>query len=352
MSNENNRKITYFILILVFCLFLLSAVNAAWGENPPSTPAPKETQTEKALKLAISTPGKVLLTGDFSTGDTIKLYLREYKSAEKTITDKLLSETKAGKDGSASLSYNIYSPALSEEKIKPDFTYKGGDVTLTALYAVIGGKDSNSRSNLVYISGFLDTGVVSQYWCTYGASTACGAAAGAIVLQQVDPVYGNDMYNRVNTMRNYCMDGDDYCTGYPMYEDTGEQVANTVNRYISEEMTSGMSLINHRKPGKSTEETLIELLTTGRSAVIEVCYLRGFVMEDYWGYSHFITINGFFLEGNGYWFRYSDPVTVSYASVSSDMIEKSNKNVSYIYLPGYTYDRYIAAFADPLFSIE
>ena len=108
MSNENNRKITYFILILVFCLFLLSAVNAAWGENPSSTPAPKETQTEKALKLAISTPGKVLLTGDFSTGDTIKLYLREYKSAEKTITDKLLSETKAAKGGSASLSYNNY----------------------------------------------------------------------------------------------------------------------------------------------------------------------------------------------------------------------------------------------------
>ena len=74
MSNENNRKITYFILILVFCLFLLSAVNAAWGENPTPTPAAEENQIEKALKLAISTPGKVFLTGDFSAGDKIKLY--------------------------------------------------------------------------------------------------------------------------------------------------------------------------------------------------------------------------------------------------------------------------------------
>ena len=55
--------------------------------------------------------------------------------------------------------------------------------------------------------------------------------------------------------------------------------------------------------------------------------------------------------GNTYWFRYSDPVTVSYIGISSDLLEASNKNVSYAGLP-YTPDRYIGAFSDPLFSIE
>lgn len=341
----NNKICCYSskIFILVFCIFVLSLINPA--------AAAEDGKTENRLSLKITAPGKVLLSGDFSKGDKIKLYSREYRSGNQLINDKLLAEITAEKDREVSLLYNLLTPPVSEAEIKPDFAYKGGDAVITALYAVVHHDDTELRSELAYVSGFLDTGVVNQYWCTYGASTACGSAAGAIVMQLVDPVYGNEMFTRVNTMRNYCMDGSDYCTGYPMYENTGQQVANTVNRYVREELSGGQLLTNHRTPGKTTEETLIELLATGRPAVIEVCYLRGMVMEDYWGYSHFITINGFFLDRNGYWFRYSDPVTVSYASVSSDLIEKSNNNVSYKYLTGYTYDRYIAAFEEPLFSI-
>lgn len=340
-------KIRHFfseIFFLACCLFILfSALPAAAAENG---------KTENILSINITAPGKVLLSGDFDKGDKIKLYSREYRSAKTLISDKLLTETTADTDGTASLSYNLLTPPLSETETKPDFEYKGGDVVLTALYAVVTHENTEQQSGLAYVSGFLDTGVVNQYWCTYGASTACGPAAGTIIMQLVDPVYGDEMFTRMNTMRNYCMEGSDYCTGYPMYENTGEQITNTVNRYVREEQSGSLLLSNHRTPEKTTEETLIELLATGRPAVIEVCYLRGMVMEDYWGYSHFITINGFFLDGNGYWFRYSDPITVSYASVSSELIEKSSKNVSYRYLPGYTYDRYIAAFEEPLFSIE
>ena len=99
-----------------------------------------------------------------------------------------------------------------------------------------------------------------------------------------------------------------------------------------------------------TEETLIGLLSTGRPAVIEVCYRGGSVMRDFWGISHWITVNGFFLVGNSYWFRYSDPVTVSYTGISSELLEESSRNVVYIDLP-YTPDRYIGAFSDPLLSI-
>ena len=334
---------TAVLLTALFVIIMFSFLSAA---------AAGEAKAENALSISIQPPGKGLLTGGFAKGDTIRLFSREYRSANDLITDRQLAETTADKDGTASLAYNLLTPPLSETKAKPDFEYKGGDAVITALYAVVTHEGTELRSGLAYVSGYLDTGVVSQYWCTYGPTTACGPAAGAIILQLVDPVYGDEMYTRVNTMRNYCMEGKDYCTGYPMYENVGEQVANTVNRYVKEKLPGLPLLVDHRTKGKTTEETLIELITTGRPAVIEVCYLRGMVMEDYWGYSHFLTINGFFLDGTGYWFRYSDPVTVSYASVSSDLIEKSNKNVSYRYLPGYTYDRYIAAFEEPLFSIE
>lgn len=352
MFNKKFCRIFTGILSFLLCFFIVFSVNPAAGEDPAPEPAAEVNESGKNLLIEIPTSGKVTLTGDFEKGDRIRLYSREYRSADALITDKQLAETTAEKSGSASLSYNLLTPPLSEKEIKPDFNYRGGDIVITALYAVAAHGESEIRSDLAYVSAYLDTGVVNQYWCTYGGSTACGSAAGAIVMQLVSPVYGNEMFTRVNTMRNYCMEGSEYCTGYPMYENVGEQITNTVNRYVKEEMPGGLLLSNHRTPDKTTEETLIELLTTGRPAVIEVCYLRGFVMEDYWGYSHFITINGFFREGNGYWFRYSDPITVSYASVSSDLIEKSNKNVSYRYLPGYTYDRYIAAFEEPLFSIE
>lgn len=344
MPADKNCRFASGLFFLAFCLCVLfsAQTSAAAGEK----------KGKNILSLKIPAPGKVLLNGDFAKGDKIRLFTREYRSVNTLISDKLIVETSAEKAGSASLLYNLLTPPLSVTEIEPDFSYKGGDAVITALYAVVIHDGTELQSNLAYVSAYLDTGVVNQYWCTYGASTACGSAAGAIVLQLIDPVYGNEMFNRVNTMRNYCIEGSDYCTGYPMYENTGQQITNTVNRYVREELPGGLLLTNHRSPEKTTEETLIELLTTGRPAVIEVCYLRGMVMEDYWGYSHFITVNGFFLDGNGYWFRYSDPITVSYASVSSDLIEKSNKNVSYRYLTGYTYDRYIAAFEEPLFSIK
>ena len=351
MVNSKIFRLWIGILSFTFFISVLFAVQPAAGTEKAATAA-QDNSAENGLSINIPTAGKVVLTGDFKKGDTIKLFSREYRSADDLITDKDLAEKTAEKDGEASFFYNLQTPPLSETKNKPDFEYNGGDVVITALYAAADHGETELRSGLAYVSGYLDTGVVNQYWCTYGGSTACGPAAGAIVMQLIYPVYENDMFTRVNTMRNYCMEGSDYCTGYPMYENVGEQITNTVNRYVKEELPGGLLLSNHRTPDKTTEETLIELLTTGRPAVIEVCYLRGFVMEDYWGYSHFITINGFFKEGDGYWFRYSDPVTVSYASVSSDLIEKSNKNVSYRYLTGYTYDRYIAAFEEPLFSIE
>ena len=93
------------------------------------------------------------------------------------------------------------------------------------------------------------------------------------------------------------------------------------------------------------------MLSTGRPAVIEVCYLLGNVTRDFQGISHWITINGFSLGADGYTFRFSDPITASYRSISSEMLDTSNANVSYGN-SGYIPVRYIGAFSEPMFSIE
>lgn len=341
------------IAFLSICMVRICA--AFSSENNSNTIA---SGSERKLSLRIPLRGQAIVDGDIKLGNHIKLYTREYNSAVGLIVDKLISDTAAETAGKTTIYYNIYAEPLEEKKITPEFDFKGGSVVMNGLYAVLSDGDSSISSDLVYTDCYLDSGVVNQYWCTYIGNEACGPAAGAIALQFIDPVYGNDMFNRVNKMRNYCLDGEEYCTGHPFYELVEDQITNTVNRYVEEEnLSENLLFIDHRTKEKSTEETLIELMTTGRPAVIEVCYLRGGVTEDFWGYSHWITINGFSLEGNGYWFRYSDPITVSYVSVSSDLLDKSNKNVSYKNLSTYgtfhaTPSRYIGAFREPLFSIE
>ena len=95
------------ILFLVLCAFLFSSVNTAAADDLLSAAEEENNGAEKTLSIRISFPGKVLLTGGFAAGDMIRLYSREYRSADAVITDKLQTEMAAEKDGSAEVFYNI-----------------------------------------------------------------------------------------------------------------------------------------------------------------------------------------------------------------------------------------------------
>ncbi len=335
------------LLALLLNTFALCSAESGSESETGSAAVPK---AEKTLSLSMPSYGMIRFEGDFTAGDRIRLYHREYRSAENAVIDQLLIDTEAESDGDVTIGYSEYN-AISAERITPDFTYEGSEVVIKALYGVVSEGDSEIRSSLFYTECFMETSVINQFYSTYHGSAACGPAAGVIVIQPVYPASGIEMYDRMNVMRDYCMDGDDYCTGEPKYETVGSHITNTVNRYIREELSGTMFLSDHRTADKTMEETLIGLLSTGRPAIVEVCYLRGSVTQDFWGISHWIVVNGFFMVGNKYWFRYSDPVTVSYIGISSDFLDASNRNVSYGDLP-YTPDGYIGAFTDPLFSIE
>ena len=347
MKKRNCILLITGLMALLLCAFSVSAQSTE--KDPEPDPAAKQ-QTEAALTISMPAYGVIRFEGAFSAGDRIRLYQREYRSAEQAIIEMLLVDTAAESEGTADIPYSTLNP-LSAERTTPDFTYNGSEVTLKALYGVVSEGSSEVRSSLLYTECFIETSVINQFYCTYHGSSACGPAAGVIAIQPVYPSADAEMYERMNEMRDYCMEGDEYCTGEPTYETVGQHITNTVNRYIQEELSGTAFMTDHRTADKSMTETLIELISTGRPAIVEVCYQRGSVTQDFWGISHWITINGFFLVGNTYWFRYSDPVTVSYIGISSVLLEESNKNVSYGSLP-YTPDRYIGAFSDPLFSIE
>ena len=334
------KKGTLFCLILII-LTLAGFCGAACGYQ----------DRKSELQIHVQTTGIVRLTGDIAVNDSLRLYSREYHSSEHIITDRLLSETTADTSGSAAIAYNPYGQPLSETKLIPDFEYAGNEISIKALYAVVSDGSESVRSKPAYLEVYLNTGVVDQHLCTLAASTACGTAAGLLAMQIAYPAAGTDLLTRMNDMRNYCTLGSEFSTGPSEYYLEGTHISNGVNKYVAERLSGSLKLKDHRSPEKTTEETLIELLSTGRPAVIEVCYLLGNVTRDFQGISHWITINGFSLGADGYTFRFSDPITASYRSISSEMLDTSNANVSYGN-SGYIPVRYIGAFSEPLFSIE
>ncbi len=193
---------------------------------------------------------------------------------------------------------------------------------------------------------YVNTGTFSQYSCTLSPSTACGATAGALILQSISYLSGDKLTQRMNTVRNYSALGDKYSCGGPQYYLCGFQISNSLNRYLKDNGIDGYRLTNHRT-GRSTEETLKELISTGRPAVLEVCYANGEILADYRWYSHWICINGYRTTENGVQFRYSDTIANGQLWVSSELLDRSNANVSY----GSFYfqpERYIVSFDKPL----
>lgn len=333
-----SKRMLSFLLILIFLPLITFAAAA-------------DMEPESKLQLHCARPGTIILEGGISVNDRIRLFSREYHSTEQLITDKLLVDTTASLDRSVTLRYDPYAEPLSIIEIKPDFDYQGNEVILKELFAVVSNDREEVYSAPLYTECSLETGVVNQYWCSLAGSTACGTTAAVVAMQTAYPTSGDDLFNRLNTMRKYGLLGNGFSTGPTEYYLNWDHINNAVNKFVSEELGGHFVMVDHRRPDQTTEDTLIGLLTTGRPAVIEVCYLLGSVTRDFQGISHWITINGFSLDADGYTFRFADSITVSYRSISSEMLDESNANVSYGN-SGWVPVRYIGAFAEPLFTIN
>lgn len=222
---------------------------------------------------------------------------------------------------------------FSDEKISED-TYFKDNSALKCGYFSDGFTVSFANENEEIFSDFfavetvIDTGTVSQYDAELAGSTACGAAAGTLVIQSIMPVWEYELTERMSLIRSYSALSNDYSIGGKEYYMYGWQISNSVNKFLADSEINDYSLTDFRTE-KSTEQTLIELISTGRPAVLEVCYIGGNIVEDFQGYSHWITVNGFRLTEDGYKFRCEDTISLEQRWIKSEFLDTSNKNVTY-----------------------
>lgn len=259
--------------------------------------------------------------------DTVCVY-RLYTSSDNAgqVTKELVMKTSAEDiGGSLEISFGESSDSTVYEKdnsaLKCPYYAEGLQVSYLS-----GEQEISSDIELTNVT--LDTGTVNQYNATLAGGTACGAAAGTLILQSVAPVWGDELTARMDTIRSYSALSDEFSIGGAEYYMSGQQISNSVNKYISDNGLGEDHLTDFRSE-MSTEDTLTGLISTGRPAVLEVCYIGGNIVTEYQGYSHWITVNGFQRTAGGVEFRCEDTISLNQRWISSRDLDTANANVEY-----------------------
>lgn len=260
--------------------------------------------------------------------DAVKVYRLTVNSAsEGRVIKNLQAELNADEIADGIIEVPSYD-VLSEE------TYMKDNSGIKCGYSSVGfqieyvNESENLISDFCAAETTIDTGTVNQYEAELAGATACGAAAGTLIIQSIAPVWERELSERMSTVRSYSGLSNEYSIGGDKYYMFGWQISNSVNKYLRDMGISDYALTDFRTD-KSTEDTLIELISTGRPAVLEVCYIGGNIIPDFEGYSHWITVNGFRMTENGYEFRCEDTISLKQQWVGSRMLDISNANVDY-----------------------
>ena len=179
----------------------------------------------------------------------------------------------AGRDNSSSSAADPIAPAatmpgtVTTGETSAAGTTKPSTTTSSATTTPAATTTASQPAPKLPLEAYVNTGTFSQYSCTLAASTACGATAGTLILQSISYLSGDKLTQRMNTIRGYSALGDEYSCGGPQYYLCGFQISNSLNKYLKDNGFDGYHLTNHRTD-KSTEETLKELISTGRPAVL------------------------------------------------------------------------------------
>ena len=298
-------------------------------------------QAEKRLikpqfTLDVLSENSYKITIDTSLENTDKITAYRLISQNGTVQRDKLCEV----ESIAQFDVDVHN-VISTDSYKNDVGALKCDYYASGIILEISNENQSVLSDVLYTEVTLETGVVNQYNATLAGATSCGAAAGMLIIQAISPVWDSELIQRLNTIRNYSALSDDYSIGGPEYYLCGWQITNSVNKFLSDNGITDFSL-NDFRGVKTTENTLLELVSTGRPAVLEVCYGNGNVLTDYAGYSHWICINGFRLTKDGTQFRYEDTISLSQSWISADKLDTSNANVSYGN-SGFTPTKYISS---------
>lgn len=322
-------------------------------EEPPVLPVPEFT---------LLSDSAIQLTGDLSAVETIRVFFCHVSSENEGVvmkrlvletTPAALTQTESG----AVLSYDLDQTLEETTDYKDNREIKIGYAS-HGIQVCYSNGDGEKWSDYKALETTLETGVVNQYDATLRGDTACGAANGVLLLQSVLPVWGEALTLRLNEIRNYSAlsfdyswrDDADYCL-------SGEMIANSVNKYLSDHQIEGYAIQDFGDSDRSEEEILIGLIDTGRAGTLQVAYSGGEILTEFRQFTHWILINGYRFREGRYEFRWANTLNGEERWVTSDDLKKSSDAAVYdnnfgpLYYPDgseYVMTRCIEALRDPL----
>lgn len=299
-------------------------------------------------KFEVLSPDTVNITAQLEDGDIVNIYVCEITpDSDGIVTQNLVYSGSAGDLNATDDGYTVEFDAdnvISQSEYTVDSSDMNTDYYAAGIKLGLMRDGEGIISECIPTEVRIATGTVDQYDAALRGDTACGAASGTLLLQSVVPVWGDELTQRMSDIRDYSAVSFEYSVGANMnYYMSGQQIVNSVNKYLEDSGIEGIELTNFRTESP-TEQTLIELISTGRPAVVEVCYARGNILAEYAGYSHWIAINGFRLTDDGYEFRWENTIGCEQNWVTSELLENANSRV--FYSEGFQSDRFIVALKD------
>ena len=287
---------------------------------------PEGSASDRAIakpETSLINSNTLSISGDMENVDSVRIYSCEVSSASRgEVTQNLIFDGTVEDISSGEITFDADN-VLSTENYDKDNSSVISNYHAMGVKVCVSNEQFEEWSELMLLDASLDTGVCDQHDCAFEGETACGAANGALLLQTVQPVWGDELIARMNAIRDYSALGYDYSEmedgGYRM---TGSMVSNSVNRYMADNGISGCELTDIAAENKSTEELIIEAINTGRPAAVIAAYRDGEILTEYDGDRRWITINAYRIDENGdLWFRWENTLKNEERWVESETIE-------------------------------
>lgn len=270
--------------------------------------APVPDNTITPISAWLKNSNTIRIDSSLDNVETVKIYGYDVSSESGGIvSESLIFDGTAEDISGGELSFDTGNIIESRTYEKDNSAVK------TSYYAqgvrlVFANKEHEESSGFMGLNVGFETGVVNQYNAELEGETACGAANGTLLLQTVLPVRDYELTQRMSTVRSYSALGYDYS----LMDDvrwcmSGTMVANSVNKYLSDNNIEGYKIVDVGENEKSTTELIVEGIDSGRPVAVMGAFYMGQIVDYDSGFGHWYTINAYELDENGvYNFRWEN----------------------------------------------
>lgn len=293
------------------------AVSSQTEASSSQVPEPDMTIQKPEFRLVAADAVSVTLefTSSLENVETIVVYQldtgsdypdRLARTPKMEFTPEFLDENGRVRVNITGMGESSYGEKINSA-IKTDFSTSG-------IMVFFANEKKFAASDCLPMEVVLGTGNVNQRGASFRGDTACGAANGALLLQTVLPQWGDTLRQRLDQIRSYSEESQDYSTGAELdYCMSSTHIVNSVNRYLEDSGIEGYRLKDFGREDSVVGAVIRDLLETGRPAAVMVAYADDAIIDTY-RYGHWITVNGYRLGADGWEYRWENTLFDDYGT--------------------------------------